>query len=111
MGTKLGADNVGAEVVLASTTMPVQFPDYVSRMMRVAGERYNFLMKHPREKLTSPDHTPENLREYNTNSAHPRSQQYRKQSRDKRSETWMGQRLSSADVLDGIWQYVAPGGQ
>eukprot|EP00974_Lingulodinium_polyedra_P018228 1763355-Lingulodinium_polyedra.AAC.1 len=53
------------EVVLASTTVSVQFSDYVSRMIRVAGERYNFLRKYPREKLTSPEPTPEDLREYN----------------------------------------------
>eukprot|EP00974_Lingulodinium_polyedra_P106282 10286431-Lingulodinium_polyedra.AAC.1 len=52
-------------VVFASTIVSVQFPEYASRMMRVAGERYNFLTKYPREQLTSPEPTPEDLREYN----------------------------------------------
>eukprot|EP00974_Lingulodinium_polyedra_P093336 9040295-Lingulodinium_polyedra.AAC.1 len=53
------------EVILASTTVSVQFSDFVSNMMKAAGEWYNFLRRYPREKMPRPEPTPECLREYN----------------------------------------------
>eukprot|EP00974_Lingulodinium_polyedra_P038004 3643902-Lingulodinium_polyedra.AAC.1 len=52
------------EVILASTTMSIQFSDFVSKMMPMAIERYNYAKQNPREKMETVRPVPEGLREY-----------------------------------------------
>ena len=100
------------EVSLASTAVSIQFSDFVSKMMQMASERYNYAKQNPREKLETARPVPEGLREYNSKlcvlllPAVPETVKHRVLS-DAEDST----KISAISILDGVWHHVAPGGQ
>ena len=100
------------EVVLAPTTVSIQFADFVSERMKVANERYHYPTQNPREKLSRPEPVPESMREYNNKPCvlllPTAPEEIKSRVLGGVDET---RQISSLNVLDEIWHYVAPGGQ
>eukprot|EP00974_Lingulodinium_polyedra_P100682 9751980-Lingulodinium_polyedra.AAC.1 len=94
------------EVVLASTTVSVQFSDFVSKIMEIASDRYNHQKKNPRGKLSKPGPVPESLREYNNKLCVLLLPAIPEEVKTKvLGDVDKTRQISSLTALDEIWHY------
>ena len=100
------------DVALGSTTVSVEFSEYVSKAMRLAKEMYEYQRKNPRVTLDKPQPVPPSLREFNCKLCvllTPAVPESIKQRVLEDADDTM--HMSAVEILDEVWHFVAPGGQ